>query len=349
MRTAVLCLALLAFLALPVGTATTVGKPEEVGLSSERLQRVAQMIQRRIAAGDLAGAVVAVARKGRVAYVNAQGVMDLETKQPMTPANMFRIASMTKPVIGVGIMLMVEEGKMRINDPVSRYIPEFRNMKVAVAQLAPGARGAGAGGPTASPQFYTVPAQREITIKDLLTHTSGLGSGPMGNSDIEKVARKDGETLAQYIPRLGGTALEFQPGSRWTYSPGAGFETLGRVLEDGLRDAARSVLPHAHLRSARHEGHHVLADRCADAESRDRVRPRAERPHEDADAERHDVEERVLPRIGWSLQHRRGLPAARDHARRQGRDERQAAAQPKDRRDDVSGARARHAARSSGW
>jgi CubicO group peptidase (beta-lactamase class C family) len=234
MRTAVLCLALLAFLVLPAGTATTVGKPEEVGLSSERLQRVAQMIQRRIAAGDLAGAVVAVARKGRVAYVNAQGVMDLETKQPMTPSNMFRIASMTKPVVGVGVMMMVEEGKLRLNDPVSRYIPEFRNMKVAVAQPTTG-RGAGgaapAGGPPAPPQFYTVPAQREITIKDLLTHVSGLGSGPMGNSDIGKIARKDGETLAQYIPRLGGTALEFQPGSRWTYSPGAGFETLGRVIE----------------------------------------------------------------------------------------------------------------------
>ena len=86
MRTAIACLAILVFLALPVGTATTVSKPEEVGLSSERLQRLAQMIQRRIAAGDLAGAVVAIARKGRVAYVNAQGVMDLETKQPMTPA-----------------------------------------------------------------------------------------------------------------------------------------------------------------------------------------------------------------------------------------------------------------------
>ena len=235
MRTAIACLALVAFLALPVGTATTVGKPEEVGLSSERLQRLAQMIQRRIAAGDLAGAVVAVARKGRVAYINAQGVMDLETKQPMTSSSMFRIASMTKPVVGVGVMMMVEEGKLRLNDPVSRYIPEFRNMKVAVAQ-APAGRGAGgaaaanAGGQPA-PQFYTVPAQREITIKDLLTHVSGLGSGPMGNSDIEKIARKDGETLAQYIPRLGGTALEFQPGSRWTYSPGAGFETLGRVIE----------------------------------------------------------------------------------------------------------------------
>jgi len=232
MRTATACLALLVFLALPVGTATTVGKPEEVGLSSERLQRLAQMIQRRIAAGDLAGAVVAVARKGRVAYVNAQGVADLDTRQPMSSSNMFRIASMTKPVVGVGVMMMVEEGKLRLNDPVSRYIPEFRNMKVAVLQTAPGGRGAGAAGAApAAPQFYTVPAQREITIKDLLTHTSGLGSGPMGNSEIEKIARKDGETLAQYIPRLGGTVLEFQPGSRWTYSPGAGFETLGRVIE----------------------------------------------------------------------------------------------------------------------
>ena len=234
MRTAVACLALFVFLALPVGTVTTVGKPEEVGLSSERLQRVAQMVQRRIAAGDLAGAVVAIARKGRVAYVNAQGVMDLDAKQPMTSASMFRIASMTKPVVGVGVMMMVEEGKLRLNDPVSRYIPEFRSMKVAVLQTAPGGRGAGAataGAPPPPPQFYTVPAQREITIKDLLTHVSGLGSGPMSNSDIEKIARKDGETLAQYIPRLGGTALEFQPGSRWAYSPGAGFETLGRVIE----------------------------------------------------------------------------------------------------------------------
>ena len=113
-------------------------------------------------------------------------------------------------------------------------------MKVGVPQAgadgrgAPpaGGRGAQAGaGRGAPPQFDTVPAQREITIKDLLTHVSGLGSGPMSNSDIDKVARKDGEKLADYIPRLGRTTLEFQPGSRWTYSPGAGFETLGRIVE----------------------------------------------------------------------------------------------------------------------
>jgi CubicO group peptidase (beta-lactamase class C family) len=227
----------LAALALSVVAASSPAvKPEDVGLSSERLQRISQMIGRRIAAGEIAGAVTIVARKGKVAHLSAQGVMDLESKQPMTPAAMFRIASMTKPVVGVAIMMMVEEGKLHLNDPVSRYIPEFHAMKVGVAQppapIPGGGQPAAAGGRgVAEPLFYTVPAQREITIKDLLTHVSGLGSGPMGNSGIEKVARKDGEKLSDYIPRLGGTALEFQPGSRWTYSPGAGFETLGRIVE----------------------------------------------------------------------------------------------------------------------
>jgi CubicO group peptidase (beta-lactamase class C family) len=223
MKITAACALLLALFILPTVASVTTAKPEEVGLSSERLQRLTQMIQRRIAAGDLAGAVTIVARRGKVAHLSAQGVMDLGTKQPMTPAAMFRIASMTKPVVGVSIMMLVEEGKLRLSDPVSRYIPEFRNMKVAVAHPPSG------GSEGAS--FYTVPAQRELTIKDLLTHVSGLGSGPMSNSSIDKVARKEGEKLADYIPRLGGTVLEFQPGSRWSYSPGAGFETLGRVIE----------------------------------------------------------------------------------------------------------------------
>ena len=97
-------------------------------------------------------------------------------------------------------------------------------MKVGVLQAGETGRGE-------TPKFDTVAAEREITIKDLLTHVSGLGSGPMGNSDIAKVARQEGEKLSDYIPRLGGTALEFQPGTRWRYSPGAGFETLGRIVE----------------------------------------------------------------------------------------------------------------------
>jgi CubicO group peptidase (beta-lactamase class C family) len=227
----------LPIIAAPLASVSSV-KPEEVGLSSERLALIDRMIERRIATGEIAGAVTIVARNGKVAHLSAKGVVDLESKQPMRPSTMFRIASMTKPVTGVAVMMLLEEGKLRLNDPVSRYIPEFRGQKVAVAPPgAPaggrggqgGQRGQGAAAPP--PQFTTVAATRDITIKDLLTHVSGLGSGAMSNSDIDKVARKEGETLAQYIPRLGTTSLEFQPGSRWTYSPGAGFETLGRIVE----------------------------------------------------------------------------------------------------------------------
>src|SRR3954452_5180169 len=195
MKTAISLAVLLAAFGLPVVTVSTASsagvRPEDVGLSSERLQRISQMIARRIAAGEIAGAVTVVARKGKIAFEASQGVMDVDSRQPMTPANMFRIASMTKPVIGVAIMMMVEEGKLHLNDPVSRYIPEFRGIKVGIAQ-SPQPGPAVRGGAEQPLQFYTVPAQREITIKDLLTHVSGLGSGPMGNSGIEKVARKDG-------------------------------------------------------------------------------------------------------------------------------------------------------------
>jgi CubicO group peptidase (beta-lactamase class C family) len=211
-----------AILALPLAAASlTVTKPEDVGLSSERLQRINQMIQRRIDAGEMAGAVTLVARRGRVAHFEAQGVADLESKKPMAKDSLFRIASMSKPITGVATMMLVEEGKVRLTDPVSRYIPEFRGIKVAVAQ------------PNAGPElkFYTVPAEREITVRDLLAHTSGLASGPMGNSELAKFARKPNETLADYIPRLAATPLEFQPGSRYLYSPGAAFDTLGRIVE----------------------------------------------------------------------------------------------------------------------
>jgi len=226
-------------------------KPEDVGMSSERLLRIDQMLERRIASGQISGAVAIVARKGKVVHLTAKGVMDLETKKSVTPATMFRVASMTKPVTSVAIMMMVEEGKVRLNDPVSRYIPEFKNLKVAVAKPSPeptaagaqggrGGRGGGAGGGGGRggrggppPEFTTVDPQREVTVKDLLTHVSGLGSGTMSNSTISAAAvqRKQGEKLADYIPRLGNTALEFQPGSRWAYSAQSGHDTLGRIVE----------------------------------------------------------------------------------------------------------------------
>ncbi len=203
-------------------------KPEEVGISTERLKRIHDLIERRIETRDISGAVTLVARQGRVAHLEAQGLMDIETNKPMTKDAIFRIASMTKPIVGVAVLMMMEEGKIRLTDPVSKFIPEFKELKVAVAQPNPGQTGARGAAP---PRFYTVPAEREITIRDLLTHTSGLVSGTISTAEAAKIQRKPGDTLADYIPRLGQVPLEFQPGSRWSYSPGAGFDTLGRIVE----------------------------------------------------------------------------------------------------------------------
>src|SRR5206468_11105463 len=150
-------------------------KPEDVGLSSERLKRIHDLIERRIEARDISGAVTVVARKGRVAHLEAQGLMDIETNKPMAKDAIFRIASMTKPIIGVAVLMMIEEGKVRLTDPVSKFIPEFKELKVAIGR--PNQGQAGARGAAPAPAFYTVPTEREITIKDLLTHTSGLVSG----------------------------------------------------------------------------------------------------------------------------------------------------------------------------
>jgi len=210
---------------------STLAKPEDVGLSSERLTRITEMMKRHIAAGEISGGVTLVARHGRIAHLDATGTTDIESKKPMTKDAVFRIASMTKPVTGVAIMMMMEEGRLRITDPVSKYIPAFKDLKVAIAQPRQGPP-AGADEP-ARLNYYSVPAEREVTIRDLLTHVSGLASGAMSNDSIRRgeLTRKPTDTLADYIPRLGKSSLEFQPGSRWTYSPQAGFDTLGRIVE----------------------------------------------------------------------------------------------------------------------
>ncbi|HLK47726.1 MAG TPA: serine hydrolase domain-containing protein [Bryobacteraceae bacterium] len=218
-------------IAAPLAAASIqTSKPEDVGLSPERLNRIQQTIQRHIDAHDISGAVTLVARRGRVAHFAADGLMDVDAKKPMSKESLFWIASMTKPITGAAILMLMEEGKIRLTDPVSKFIPELRGLKVAVMEERQGPAGRAAA--AAEPQFYTVPASREITIRDLLTHTSGLVSGgPASTFENQKVARKPGEKLADYIPRLAATPLDFQPGTRWSYSPSAGFDTLGRIVE----------------------------------------------------------------------------------------------------------------------
>jgi CubicO group peptidase (beta-lactamase class C family) len=211
--------------------------PQSVGLSSERLQRVHALVERTIANGEIAGAVTLVARNGQVAYLEAQGVMDLQSKRPMQPDSMFRIASMSKPVAAVAILILAEEGKVRLNDPVSRFIPAYANLEVGIAKPArpgPGgapaaATGGGPGGPP--PEFYRAPATREITVLDLLTHTSGLMSGPIGNSGGNAAFIKRHDLGLRWVEELAASPLEFQPGARWAYSAVAGFDALARIVE----------------------------------------------------------------------------------------------------------------------
>jgi CubicO group peptidase (beta-lactamase class C family) len=224
----------LMLLALPLVAGAQRASPEDVGLSEERLERVTELVQRHIDAGSFTGAVTLVARHGRIAHLEAQGLMDLEADRRMVEDGIFRIMSMTKPVVGVAILMLVDEGKVRLQDPVSRFIPEWRDMVVAVPRAGSAGRAGGAGrgaGPGAAPEFDTVPVEREVTVRDLLTHTSGVMSGAMSNAAGRGVAATPTETLADYIPRLGAVPLEFQPGTRWAYSAQAGFDVLSRIVE----------------------------------------------------------------------------------------------------------------------
>jgi len=176
-------------------------------ISAERLQRIGQLIDRRIAAKDISGAVTLVAQGGHVVHFEARGLMDLESRKPMAKDSLFYIASMTKPVTTVAILMLAEEGKLRLFDPVSRFVPAFKELKVKSESDA-----------------QPVAASREITIRDLLTHTSGIVSPP-------KIPTAPGETLAHYLPSFATTPLEFQPGTRWAYSNTVAFDLLARIVE----------------------------------------------------------------------------------------------------------------------
>jgi CubicO group peptidase (beta-lactamase class C family) len=221
-----LSVCLFAFASLPLAGATV--KPESVGLSEERLSRIHDTMQRHIEAHDISGAVTLVARQGQIAWFHAQGLMDVESNKPMQKDAIFRAFSMSKPVCGVAVLMLLEEGKVRLNDPVSKFIPEFKGSKVAVVQDRP------ANARTSDPpKHYTIPAEREITIQDLLTHVSGLASGgPASSHELPGLLDMiGGRKLADIMPKFAAAPLDFQPGSRWSYSALAGFDTLGRVVE----------------------------------------------------------------------------------------------------------------------
>jgi CubicO group peptidase (beta-lactamase class C family) len=186
------------------------GKPESLGLSSERLERIGTAVQHDIDERRVAGAVTLVVRHGRVAWFKSQGMMDREAGKTMRPDAMFRICSMTKPITSVAVMMLYEEGRFLLDDPVSKYLPEFKAPKVWVK-------------PT-SGEPYSIPATKEITIRDLLRHTSGITY--QWNSDLGPQYETAGVAsgLLQF-----GLPLLFNPGERFEYS--LGVDVLGRLVE----------------------------------------------------------------------------------------------------------------------
>ena len=186
--------------------------PESVGLAPARLRLATEMLAKFAADGKIPGAVAGVARKGKVAYLEAAGFQDLETRAPMTPRSLFRIYSMTKPVTAVAAMMLQEEGKFSLTDPVSKYLPEFSRVTVFVS---------GESGPSR-------PAAGEITVEDLLLHTSGLDHRTSHLYERAEV-RSRAITLPKFIENIVRVPLMEDPHTRFRYSEAT--TVVGRLVE----------------------------------------------------------------------------------------------------------------------
>jgi CubicO group peptidase (beta-lactamase class C family) len=210
--------------------------PETVGLSSGRLSLIDEHLQAAVDAKILPGAVALVARHGKVAYFGSFGMIDIEDDRPMRRDAVFRIASMTKPIVSTAIMMLYEDGRFRLSDPISKYIPEFSGPKVLVS----------ADGDHAGHEMES--AGREITITDLLTHTSGIGYS-MWSEELRPIYRQAGvsdgldnrgTTIAERMRILGGLPLANHPGSQFLY--GLNADVLGYLVEIVSGDSLKKFL-----------------------------------------------------------------------------------------------------------
>jgi len=200
--------------------------PEAGGFSAKRLTRIDTVLKEYVDKGRMNGAVAMIVHNGRIVYYKNFGYNDIDTKAPLQKDAIFRIASQTKAITSVAIMMLYEEGKFMLDDPISQYIPEFKNPKVLDKYNK------------ADTTYTTVPAKREITIRDLLTHTSGLGYAQIGSTEAKNIYYKAGVVggigipefkLADKMKILGGLPLFHQPGEKWTY--GLNDDVLGYLIE----------------------------------------------------------------------------------------------------------------------
>lgn len=199
-------------------------QPAEAGLSPKGLARIGEYLKNEIAANKIPGAVMMIQRHGKIAYYETFGVRDPGTKAPMTPNTIFRIYSMSKPITTVAAMMLVEEGKLQLDDPVSKFIPAFKDTKVGVEKK----------GDDGKATLDLVPQRRQLTVQDLMRHTSGITYGFFGEGLVKK-AYVDAKIFSEdvdnagFADRIAKLPLAYQPGSTWDYSHST--DILGRVVE----------------------------------------------------------------------------------------------------------------------
>lgn len=241
-------------------------RPEEVGLSSERLGKIKTVMEAEVEAGRLPGAVVMIARNGRLAYAEAFGFRDKAAGDRLGKDAVFRIYSMTKPLVSVGAMMLVEDGKIQLTDPVSKYLPDFRDLKVSTP------RGNALGEQT----YSLVPAERQPTVQDLLRHTAGLAYGEITTNTLVRAAyQKAGLfkpdfdynttdlTPDEFSARIGAAPLAYEPGTVWQYSLAT--DVLGRVVEKASGQRLAAFLEERLLRplGMKETGFSVASDKTA--------------------------------------------------------------------------------------
>jgi len=201
------------------------GDAKSQGFSPEKLERLPAILKEAVEQKQIAGGVALVARRGRVIHVSLAGLQDIESKTPMADGTIFRLASMSKPITSVAVMQLIEDGKLKLTDTLSKFVPEFKEMKVAVPSQD-------------GKSFETVKAEREITIHDLLTHSSGITYRILQKPHVAKLYEEAGVcdglaespvSLAENVRKIARLPLVCQPGSAWEY--GLNTDVLGHVVE----------------------------------------------------------------------------------------------------------------------
>jgi CubicO group peptidase (beta-lactamase class C family) len=235
------------------------GKPEDVGLSGQRLARIADALNREIKDGKIPGAVVMIARHGKLVYSEAFGFQDKNAEKPMSKDAVFRIYSMTKPLSAVGAMILVEEGRIQLADPVSKFLPEFKNLQVSAPSRDP----------LGQSTYAVTPAERQPTVHDLLRHTAGFAYGEITTNTLVKSAyaraglfKPDFDynttdlTPEEFTQRLAQAPLAHQPGTAWEYS--LAIDVLGRVVEKVSGQRLGRLPERARLPAAQDERYGLL-------------------------------------------------------------------------------------------